>query len=174
VSGGGEETLLYSFSGGDGAQPDSVLLLDSKGNLYGTTENGGNDQCGGTGCGVVFELSPQSGGGWTETVLYDFCSLKSCADGEEPGVGPLAMDAAGNLYGTTVFGGTADEGVAFKLDAARTESVLHSFTGGADGAIPVGVILDSRNNLYGATLEGGDLKCEPKYGGCGVVFEIVP
>src|SRR5271170_6430702 len=107
----GKETLLYSFAGGsDGANPDSVLLLDSQGKLYGTTANGGNSECGGTGCGVVFELTPQSDGTWTETVFYTFCSLSHCADGEEPDTGPLALDSVGNLYGTTYFGGTYGAG----------------------------------------------------------------
>jgi len=181
VTRGGEEMLLYSFSGGDGAQPDSVLLLDSSGNLYGTTENGGNDQCGGTGCGVVFRLSPQAGGGWTESVLYAFCSLTGCTDGESPLAGPLVMDAAGNLYGTTIFGGAHRNcngdgcGVVFKLDPGGKETVLHSFTGSTDGALPwAGVVLDAAGNLYGTALEGGDLNCHPKYGGCGVVFKIAP
>jgi len=179
VTRGGEEMLLYSFSGADGAQPDSVLLLDSSGNLYGTTENGGNDQCGGTGCGVVFRLSPQAGGGWTESVLYAFCSLTGCTDGESPLAGPLVMDAAGNLYGTTIFGGAHRNcngdgcGVVFKLDPGGNETVLHSFTGSTDGALPwAGVVRDAAGNLYGTTLNGGDLKCLPKYGGCGVVFKI--
>jgi uncharacterized repeat protein (TIGR03803 family) len=181
LSSSGQETLLHSFSGGsDGAHPFSTLLLDSQGNLYGTAQAGGNGQCGGTGCGVVFELMPQSGGGWTEAVLYDFCSLAGCADGEAPREGPLVMDTEGNLYGTTIFGGNSTKcngtcGVVFKLDTAGKESVLHNFTGGTDGAIPdVGVILDSNNNLYGTTEEGGDLKCRPKHGGCGVVFKIAP
>jgi uncharacterized repeat protein (TIGR03803 family) len=176
LNSGGQETLLHSFSGGsDGAHPFSTLLLDSQGNLYGTAQAGGNGQCGGTGCGVVFELSPQSGGGWTEAVLYDFCSVNGCEDGEEPTQGPLIRDSAGNLYGTTYFGGANGDGVVFKLDVTGKEAVLHSFTGGADGAFPdVGVILDSRNNLYGTTEEGGDLKCQPKHGGCGVVFKINP
>ncbi len=104
----GEETLLYSFAcGADGCGPDSVLLADDAGNLYGTTEEGGNDQCGGYGCGVVFELSPHSDGSWTESVLYAFCSLSNCADGSLPWKGPLVRDANGNLYGTTMWGGTS-------------------------------------------------------------------
>jgi uncharacterized repeat protein (TIGR03803 family) len=175
----GNETVLYTLSGGsDGAYPGSVLLFDAQGNLYGTTRNGGIG-CG-TGCGVVFELSPQSGGGWSETVLYEFCSLSNCADGESPGSGPLVRDSAGNLYGTTFFGGTSTRcngtcGVVFKLDNTGKETVLHSFTGGSDGAIPeAGLSVDSSGNLYGTTYGGGDLNCHPKYGGCGVVFKITP
>lgn len=176
----GNETLLYSFTGGtDGSDPDSVLLLDSQGNLYGTTASGGNSECGGTGCGVVFELSRQSGGGWSETVLYTFCSVANCTDGEEPGVGPLIMDSSRALYGTTTRGGTYHNcngdscGVVFKLDATRKEAVLHSFTGGADGANPVvGLAMDNSGNLYGATQAGG-ATCY-KFLTCGVVFKIAP
>lgn len=176
----GNETVLYTFSGGsDGAYPGSVLLFDSKGNLYGTTESGGMG-CG-TGCGVVFELSPLSGGNWSEIVLYTFCSLSGCADGESPLFGPLVQDAAGNLYGTTIFGGSYRNcngdgcGVVFKLDTTGKETVLHSFTGGSDGALPeAGLAMDSSGNLYGTTYGGGDLNCHPKYGGCGVVFKITP
>jgi uncharacterized repeat protein (TIGR03803 family) len=104
----GNETVLYTFGGGDdGANPESVLLFDSHGNLCGTTENGGTG-CGGTGCGVVFKLSPQARGNWSESVLYEFCSLSNCADGESPGTGPLLMDRGGNLYGTTYFGGASN------------------------------------------------------------------
>jgi uncharacterized repeat protein (TIGR03803 family) len=178
----GNETVLHTFVGSDGANPDSGLLFDSAGNLYGGTANGGSsDECGFSGCGTLFKLTPQSGGGWTEAVLYSFCSLTNCTDGEESGGGPLAMDTAGNLYGTTVFGGAYRNcngdgcGVAFELHTTGKETVLHSFTGGADGALPVaGLAIDSNNNLYGTTEEGGDLKCEPKYGGCGVVFKISP
>jgi uncharacterized repeat protein (TIGR03803 family) len=176
----GNETLLYNFTGGsDGGGPDSVLLLDPEGNLYGTTEGGGNSNCGIDGCGVVFELSPQPGGAWTETVLYSFCTLPNCADGERPLTGPLIMDADGNIYGTTYFGGTSKRcngdtcGVVFKLDTAGHETVLHSFTGGADGALPyAGVTMDSSGALYGTT-QGGGATCYTSYT-CGVVFKITP
>jgi uncharacterized repeat protein (TIGR03803 family) len=170
----GNETVLHTFGDGDGANPDSVLLFDSDNNLYGTTQNGGTSEgCGFSGCGTVFELSPQQNGSWPETVLYSFCSLSECADGEDPLVGPLVRDSAGNLYGTTTFGGKSDDGVVFKLDTTGNETVLHSFTGGADGAFPApGLAMDSAGNLYGATDEGGDA-CAPKFT-CGVVFEITP
>jgi uncharacterized repeat protein (TIGR03803 family) len=175
----GNETLLYSFSGGsDGGGPDSVLLLDSQGNLYGTTADGGNSTVCGGGCGTVFELSPHTGG-WTETVLYSFCSLENCADGEKPVGGPLVRDSAGNIYGNTIFGGAYRNcngdacGVIFKLDPTGKETVLHSFTGGADGAFPVaGLSIDSSGNLYGTAWQGG-ATCFTSYR-CGVLFKIVP
>jgi uncharacterized repeat protein (TIGR03803 family) len=177
---GGNETVLHTFEGSDGANPASVLLFDSQGNLYGTTENGGSSGACEGGCGTVFELSPQENGGWLETVLYNFCSLSGCADGLVPGNGPLVRDAAGNLYGTTEFGGTYRNcngegcGVVFKLDATGKETVLHSFTGGRDGASPVsGLTIDSDGNLYGAAVSGGDLKCKSGTNlGCGTVFKI--
>ena len=177
----GSFTVLHAFGGGDGANPDSALVFDSTGNLYGTTQNGGSGACGGTGCGTVFELSPQSGGGWSESVLYAFCSLSGCTDGEKPLFGPLAMDASGNIYGTTYFGGAGGGcrpsgcGVVFKLDISHHETVLHSFAGGKDGAYPgTGMILDNAGNLYGTAVNGGDLSCQPKYGGCGTLFKIAP
>jgi uncharacterized repeat protein (TIGR03803 family) len=179
VDSGGNETVLHTFSGGDGANSSSVLIFDSKGNLYGTTQYGGNGECGGTGCGVVFKLSPQSGGNWSETVLYRFCSLSNCADGETPVTGPLVRDQQGNLYGTTYFGGASHNcagagcGAVFKLDRSGKETVLHSFTGGRDGAFPfAGLIVDGQSNLYGTT-QGGGATCYTSHT-CGVVFEITP
>lgn len=177
-----EEILLYSFAGGAaGANPDSVLLFDPQGNLYGTTENGGNSECGGTGCGIIYELSPQSGGTWVETTLYTFCSLSNCTDGETPGGGPLIRDVGGNLYGSTIIGGSYRNcngdscGVVFKLDPTGKETVLHSFTNGADGAYPWLDTMDASGNLYGATGQGGDLNCDPNKGhGCGTLFKITP
>jgi uncharacterized repeat protein (TIGR03803 family) len=172
----GTLSVLHTFDVGDGAYPGSALLFDRAGNLYGTTVGGGKSfVCGSTGCGTVFKLLPQSGGGWTETVLYSFCSLSGCTDGEEPGTGPLAMDSAGNLYGTTFFGGTSrcggsGCGVVFKLDTSGKETVIHDFSGGSDGAYPTaGVILDRTGNLFGTATSGGDPKCHQ---GCGTVFRI--
>jgi uncharacterized repeat protein (TIGR03803 family) len=176
VDSSGRETVLHAFGGGDGANPSSVLLFDKKGNLYGTTALGGNSGCG-LGCGVVFELTPQSGGHWSETVLYSFCSQTNCTDGETPGTGPLVRDSSGNLYGTTYFGGAYRNcngdgcGVVFKLDSTGKETVLHSFSGGADGALPfAGLTTDSSGNLYGTTT-GGGATCYTSHT-CGVLFKI--
>lgn len=171
----GQVTTIAAFEGASGANPMSVLVADAVGNLYGTTESGGSDNCG-SGCGVVFKLSPNANGGWTHTTLYVFCQISGCADGERPMDGPLAVDDSGNIYGTTIFGGTAGDGVVFKLDKAGNETVVHNFTGGADGAFPfAGLTLDSAGNLFGTAEEGGDLSCQvDSPNGCGVVFEIMP
>jgi len=153
-------TALYNFTGGaDGGTPYAGVI-DSAGNLYGTTQSGGIGNCGIPGCGVVFELDPTG----QETVLYTFTGG---ADGASPLAGVI-RDSAGNLYGTTVGGGSYGCGVVYKLDTAGNETVLHSFTGGTDGAWPhSGLIGDSAGNLYGTTFGGG------KYGG-GVVFKLKP
>jgi uncharacterized repeat protein (TIGR03803 family) len=161
------------------------VIKDAAGNLYGTTGLGGNLQvydCDGyEGCGVVYKLSPNSNGTWTQTTLYEFCSQSNCTDGRAPG-GGLVRDAAGNLYGTTSWGGSSpcyeNEGcgVIFKIDTAGHETVLHSFTGGADGAYPTaGLVMDASGNLYGVTDDGGDANCQvDQQQGCGVVFKITP
>jgi uncharacterized repeat protein (TIGR03803 family) len=183
VDSSGVETVLYSFTGeSDGDMPSSVLLADANGNLYGTTTSGGNLNCeGGSGCGVVFEVSPQPDGSWTESVLYTFCSLPNCSDGETPESGPLVRDAAGNLYGTTSVGGKgcgrAGCGVVFELAPSGKESVLYTFTGGADGFSPgAGLVIDQAGSLYGTTIAGGGpFTCSSGTGqGCGVVFKIAP
>jgi len=173
-------TVLYTFGFSDGAYPASVLLLDQAGNLYGTTEGGGSSACGFDGCRVFFELSPQQDGTWRETRLYAFCSLSGCADGEKPVSGPVVRDWAGNIYGTAIDGGTSRNcnggtcGVVFKLDSTGKETVVHDFTGGADGASPqAGLIMDASGNLYGVALQGGNNKCNPP-SGCGTVFKISP
>jgi len=182
VSPGGVETVLHTFGGDEGANPGSSLIFDSTGNLFGTTQTGGELTCdGGEGCGVLFELSPQSGGTWGESVLYTFCSLANCTDGRQPREGPLVQDAAGSFYGTTAEGGSyscngSGCGVVFKLDADGTETVLHSFTGGSDGDAPLtGVMADGMNNLYGVVVDGGDPNCPVSGGnGCGTVWKLTP
>jgi uncharacterized repeat protein (TIGR03803 family) len=173
-------TVLHTFGFSDGAYPGSVVLFDRAGNLYGTTVGGGNSGCGVNGCGVVYELSPQQDGTWTETVLYAFCSVSGCTDGQEPGSGPLVRDSAGNIYGTTYFGGASRNcsgagcGAVFKIDSGGKETVLYSFTHGADGAFPPpGLTTDASGNLYGVAQNGGDNSCNPPHG-CGTVFRIVP
>jgi uncharacterized repeat protein (TIGR03803 family) len=164
-----KETVLYCFTGGmDGGTPGARLLRDNAGNLYGTTQYGGDLSCSVSfppGCGVVFKLDPAG----KETVLHSFTG----PDGSLSFTG-LVRDAAGNLYGTTAFGGASGNGVVFKVDPAGKETVLHSFTGGADGANPyASVVRDAAGNLYGTTYAGGNTGgfCS-KYGGCGVVFKL--
>jgi uncharacterized repeat protein (TIGR03803 family) len=167
------ESVLYAFCSltgcRDGENPTAGVIFDGGGNLYGTTERGGNpSQCGGSGCGLVFQLTPNSSGGWTENVLHRFCDF---CGGMNP-FGGVVFDQVGNLYGTTVSGGKGHEGVVFQLTpnsgGSWNESVLHNFTGGNDGAAPeAGVIFDQAGNLYGTTLEGGR-------GNSGVVFKLAP
>jgi uncharacterized repeat protein (TIGR03803 family) len=173
--GGWTETILHSFNGVDGWLPHSTLIMDAGGNLYGTTQDGGITPCLDyeTGCGTVFELTPREGGGWTETVLHSFG--RTPTDGINPWTG-VTMDSAGNLYGTTLNGGTYSYGTVFKLSPAGgggwTETILHSFNG-TDGLSPYGLpITDRAGNVYGTTYEGGSSPYCP--GGCGVVWEITP
>lgn len=174
----GVETVLHSFTGGiDGGRPTSALVIDSSGNLYGTTQYGGNGECYGAGCGVVFELSPHLDGTWDEAVLYVFCSQPGCSDGAAPVMGPLVRDPAGNLYGTTFSGGDDRDcggcGVVYKLDPAGYETVLYTFRGGSDGSGPwAGLAMDVAGNLYGTTVDGGK-RCADSTT-CGVVFKIAP
>lgn len=169
------ENMLLGFSGSSrGGYPWSdTLVADAAGNLYGTAAFGGKPGCSqGNGCyglGLLFELSPNSDGTWTEKVLHLFTAGK---DGATP-TGPLLLDSAGNLYGTTFWGGAFNgNGNVFKFvpnpDGTWTEFVLHQFTGGIDGALPFsGVIMDSAGSLYGTTTKGGT-------DNCGVVFKISP
>jgi uncharacterized repeat protein (TIGR03803 family) len=167
----GKETVLYRFGGSpDGANPyDAGLITDATGNLYGTTTYGGNANCV-AGCGTVFKLDTTG----KETVLYSF---SGGTDGGQPQAG-LTMDAAGNLYGTTVAGGRTPCagdgcGTVFKLDTTGKETVLHSFSGSPDGASPYAGLLLHDGNLYGTTAWGGSGPC--KYGsnsGCGTIFKV--
>lgn len=167
-------TLLHSFSvdGIDGFNPASALVMDSAGNLYGTTEFGGSGNCSaGFGCGTVFELSPAEDGSWTETILHNFQGT----DGWQSFSG-LTMDSKGNLFGTTANGATYGQGTVYELSPAAGGSwnfqTLYEFTGGNDGGVPwANVILDSAGNLYGAASEGGGSSSQCRYG-CGTIFEL--
>jgi uncharacterized repeat protein (TIGR03803 family) len=169
------EKVLYAFNGGaDGANPESGLILDAAGNLYGTTPYGGNSgsSCGYGGCGTVFELTPNADGSWREILLYAF---RGNPDGAGP-VGTLVFDKAGNLYGTTYEGGDY-QGTVFKLSPPTggqdswTESVIYTFRGGpTDAGSPLaGLVFDSEGKFYGTTYQGGNGHCGL---GCGAVFEL--
>jgi hypothetical protein len=182
------ESVLHAFCPGggnctDGEYPFSGLIMDSAGNLYGTAFGANASGIAG---GVVFELTPnQTHSAWTENVLYSFCAQPGCADGQSPQTAGLIMDASGNLYGTTEYGGKGNSGngglaggVVFKLTpnqahTAWTETVLYAFCPGGgtcpDGVAPnAGLIIDAAGNLYGATLGGGNAN------NGGVVFELTP
>jgi uncharacterized repeat protein (TIGR03803 family) len=158
----GKETVLHSFAGGaDGANPQASLVMDAAGDLYGTTNGGGA-----FGAGTVFRMTA---GKRKETVLYSFAGG---TDGANPQAS-LAMDAAGNLYGTTTAGGSNGSGTVFKLASRKKgrkwrEQVLYSFGAGTDGTIPVaGVTFDKAGNLYGTTSAGGSY-------GNGSIFQLIP
>jgi len=163
----GVETVLYAFLGAsDGSDPSGNLVRDKKGNLFGTTEAGGDMAgCGGFGCGVVFEVTPES----RESVLYAF---QGGTDGAHPDGGVIADDA-GNLYGTandggnfTCINGSSGCGVVFKVTPGGAETVLYAFQNGVDGNVPApGLIADNSGNFYGATSSGGT-------GNLGTVFEV--
>jgi len=172
IAPGGTETVLHSFqpcgcNGSDGMWPMGGVIADSAGNFYGTTWAGGSK-----GEGSVFKLAPDG----TETILYSFCAQANCSDGETPWSG-LILDSIGNLYGTTLQGGTAGGGTAFRIAPDGTETVLYNFCTQSqctDGESPVaGLILDKQGNLYG-TASGGGAVGSCGGGGCGVVFKIAP
>jgi uncharacterized repeat protein (TIGR03803 family) len=193
--------VLYSFCSQsnctDGSSPHASLIMDSAGNLYSTTLNGGAKCCSGFGGGTVFELTPNAAKtSWVETVLYSFCAQGGarCTDGEQAFAG-LVIDQAGSLYSTTELGGADDGGTVFELtpnaaETTWTESVLYSFchisgsTSCPDGAMRnayAGLIMDKFGNLYGTAGTGGNdapAACKfDKYTltrGCGVVFKLKP
>jgi uncharacterized repeat protein (TIGR03803 family) len=161
------ESVLHAFvalTTSDGQGPGGALAIDSAGDLYGLTVQGGAADL-----GTVFEVSPASGGGWTETLLYSF---RGGADGASPATSDVITNTAGTvLFGTTTSGGSSNEGTVFELKKTANgwkEKVLYTFPGGANGGNPyAGVIRDSAGNLYGTTASG-------IFGAGGVVFELVP
>jgi uncharacterized repeat protein (TIGR03803 family) len=169
IAADGSESIFHDFtprcdpfgqcSRGEG--PRGPLIRDQAGNFYGVTAGGGTH---GNAGGTVFRLTPSG----TLSVLYSFCAKTNCADGSQP-VGGLAMDAAGDLFGTTEFGGANARGVVFELTPAKKESVLYSFCSQAncaDGYPPNGgLIIDSQGNLYGETGSAGS-------GTGGTIFEV--
>jgi uncharacterized repeat protein (TIGR03803 family) len=163
------EKVLHSFNldGKDGASPYAGLILDSAGNLYGTTQEGGTGAGCYRGCGIVFELIPGKNGAWTRKILHNF-NLDG-VDGEDP-IGGLIFDKNGNLYGTTASGGAYGVGTVYELTPGNgkwTEKVLHAFNG-KDGAGPwATLVMDKAGHLYGTTAEGGTHMD-------GVVFEVTP
>lgn len=164
---GWTETVLYNFQNlSDGQEPTGGLLMDSAGNLYGTTLDGGS----GLG-GTVFELSPV-GDTWVFTTLYSISGSPECGP-----VAALTMDSSGNLYGTTVCDGGDRAGNVFKLTNTQNGweyTSLHDFTGGTDGAIPYSnVTIDTDGTLYGTAEGGGNSSCFPP-AGCGTVWMIKP
>ena len=190
-----KEKVLYSFQGGtDGATPAGGVVFDQHGNLYGTTLDGGSSSCPSPQqCGTVYQLAPpaQQAGAWTEIVLYIFKGHDQ-NDGASP-EGGLIIDNAGNLYGTTGYGGSGPCillgtavgcGTVFELSPPAKqgdpwkETVLYSFQGSKDGYVPFGdLVFDKLGNLYGATLYGGGLgydQCDKFYGYCGTIFRLTP
>jgi hypothetical protein len=189
-----KERVIYSFQGGnDGAIPAGGVVPDKAGNLYGATSQGGGSNCPPiSNCGTVFQLSPpvKKGDRWTETILHVFLGVPG-NDGATP-AGSVVIDANGNLYGTTGYGGSGGCvlvgikggcGTVYELSPPQTKggawtyTILYSFQGGNDGYFPWGdLTLDNKGNLYGATQFGGGkgTSCNPFYQYCGTVFELSP
>jgi uncharacterized repeat protein (TIGR03803 family) len=161
----GSETVLHGFAGGsDGGNPFGRPLIDSKGNLFGTTTEGGGIHCGDYGCGTVYKVTPSG----EEKILYSFLgSDEGNGDGESP-EDSLIQDKAGNLYGTTIEGGVAGWGTVFMVSPKGQETVLHRFSPSTDGGLPVGgLVTDKAGNMYGTTA-----CCGANNGG--VVFKVTP
>jgi uncharacterized repeat protein (TIGR03803 family) len=158
VAGGWTEKTLFDLNA-DGSNPYAGVIFDAKANLYGTTEA----------TGIVFGLTPEGGGSWTEATLHTF--VNNGTDGYDP-AGSLIFDSVGNLYGTTLFGGTGGAGTVFELTPAGggvwTEEILYNFGNGKFGYGPsAAVIFDASGNLYGTTFDGGTYNY-------GTVFELSP
>ncbi len=162
------ESTLYDFTGGtDGSNPVGGVIFDTASNLYGVTFYGGAQ-----GAGVVFELTPNADGSWTQAVIYTFTGG---TDGANP-LCSLIFDAQGSLYGTVVYDAAKGWGGVFKLtpntDGSWVESMLYAFTGGMDGGHPTGgLIFDSAGTLYGTTYWGGSGGCVNR---CGTAFKLAP
>jgi hypothetical protein len=189
-----KEKVLYSFQGApDGATPIGAVVFDQQGDLYGATQEGGSSSCRSIlQCGTVYQVAPPAkrGAPWTETVLYVFKGNAN-NDGASP-YGGLVVDNAGNLYGTTGYGGTGSCvvlgtlmgcGTVFELSPPKqkgdawTETVIYSFPSAKQGYVPFGdLVFDGAGNLYGATYFGGGhgTTCDSFCQYCGAIFELSP
>ena len=161
----GKETVLYEFTGsnGDGNGPHGHLAFDAKGNIYGTTQGGGTN-----GTGTVYELSPKTGGGWKEKVIYNFSATG--ADGANPSAG-MTIATDGTMYSTTPDGGASGAGTVFSLKKTSKgwkQTVIQSLNGSSNGGFPYeGLMMDTAGNLYGAAPAGGA-------SGQGVIYRLSP
>jgi uncharacterized repeat protein (TIGR03803 family) len=175
VATGWEEKVLHRFcsltSCDDGSAPHGRVAFDKAGNLYGAAYGNGAKNG-----GVVYKLTPAAKGLWHYTLLYDFCSQSSCTDGQNPDSG-VSFDSAGNIFGTTYYGGANSDGVVYELvpDAGSwTESVVHSFC--SDKASN-GWCLDGTNPASELTFEGSDIYGVTSSGGTtdnGVAYKLMP
>jgi uncharacterized repeat protein (TIGR03803 family) len=170
--------VLHNFAGPEGAYPYAGVTMDQAGNLYGTAAHGGHTggACGSGGCGTVFKLKHEASG-WILNPLYTFTG----PDGNSPQA-RVIFGPDGNLYGTTTYGGTANQGTVFKLSPPPSackaflcpwrETVLYSFQGGSDGEQPQygDLVFDQQGNIYGTTPYGGaGSGCDAS---CGVVYKL--
>jgi uncharacterized repeat protein (TIGR03803 family) len=160
-----QETIVHNFMYTDGGEPYGGLVSDRRGNLYGTTEYGGDFTH-----GTVFELKPQPAGSWAEKVLHSFDPGNG--DGFNPYSG-LVIDKSNRLYGTTLYGGDSYAwGAVFEMQQVKgqwQESVIHSFEAVNDGRNPYGPLaIDSAGRLYGMTFES----LVNNVGGAGIVFQL--
>lgn len=169
------ETILHNFTMSTGVLPNSGVVFDTHGNLYGTAVDGGRQDV-----GTLFELSPLSGGTWTYNVLHNF-SYGVTSDGYYPESTPI-VDTAGNLYGTTVWGGANNAGTVYEMvsqsNGSWNEKLIYSFNGTDGQFVQSSLTLDASGNLYGTTSYGGSTYGSECIGaaesGCGVVFQLKP
>lgn len=154
------ETILYNFQGTstDGSSPWGGLAMDSRGNLWGTTQFGGGSACGSTGCGTVFQLKRPASGSttWTHHLAHSFAG--GTRDGAQP-LGGVVFDSTGNVYGTALSGGSQGHGIVFKMTPSGlsyTYGVIWNFGASGDASGPESTpVLDSAGNIYGTTVAGG-------------------
>lgn len=164
ISPGGKEKVFHKFAGGahDGEHPYGGVVIDTAGNIYGTTLSGGivNKHClePSPGCGTIFKLAPDG----TETVLHYFAGK----DDSACPVASMIADSSGNLFGTTI--GCGSTPIAFKVTPDGTETILHAFSGKQEGPPAGGLIADASGNLYGATIDGANGSA------FGTIFQLAP